>query len=405
MNRTNVLTALAVLGAIALVIWIARNTYWDDVKVPQPLRGDAATNPFYAAEHFARSLGANTRRPKHVRSLSRDSDVLVLANWNWSLIPSRRLTIERWVENGGRLVLDGRLVESDTRLRDWSGLSRARVLAGGKPVGSADAESIDEVENGCGPITIKHDVEGVSGGRHEYRVCTLPVLRALLSKREPQWSLVDGEGYQAVRVPVGRGSVTWLNAAPFLYRDLMAADHGLLFVAATQLQAGDTIMFMSEEDQLSLLALIWKHGAPVVLLLIAWLAAALWRSGVRFGPSAPVALPIRRSLAEQIRGTSEFTRRFGGGRALHAAAVRAVNESAEQCIPRYYSMDPAHRFDALSRLTGIDAERLAETINYSGPRSRHELKKALELIEHVRRRLESNSHRSTMNTGETVHGS
>ncbi|MET0657278.1 MAG: DUF4350 domain-containing protein [Steroidobacteraceae bacterium] len=405
MNRTTILTALAVLGAAALVIWIARNTYWDDVKVPQPLRGDAATNPFYAAEHFARSLGARTERLKDVRALSRDSDVLVLANWNWSLIPSRRLTIERWVESGGRLVLDGRLVESDTRLHEWSGLSRARVLAGGKPVGNADGESIDEVENGCGPITVKHDIAGVSGARREYRVCTLPVLRALLSKHEPQWSLVDGEGYQALRVDVGHGSVTWLNAAPFLYRDLMDADHGLLFVAATQLRAGDTIFFMSEEDQLSLLALIWKHGAPVLLLLIGCLVAALWRSGVRFGPPAPVALPVRRSLAEQIKGTSEFTRRFGGGRALHAAAVRALNESAPDRIPRYHSMDQAQRLDALARVTGIDAERLAETINYSGPRSRHELRKALELIEHVRRRLENNSHRSTVNTGETVHGS
>lgn len=405
MKRTHALTMLAVLGAIVLVIWIARNTYWDEVSVPQPLRGDAATNPFYAAEHLARLLGASAERPKDVRSLSQDAQVLVLANWNWSLIPGRRAAIEHWVEQGGRLVLDAGVVESDTRMRQWSGLSRVRVLAGGKPVGSADAESSDEVESGCGPVAVKHDVQGVSGSRDEYDVCTLLALRALLSDREPLWSLADGEGLQAVRVRVGRGSVTWLNATPFLYRDLISADHGLLFVAATQLRAGEKVLFMSEEDQLSLLALIWKHGAPVVILLLICLAAALWRNGVRFGPPVPATQAVRRSLAEQIRGTSEFTRRFGGGKALHTAAVRSLETAASRRIARYHSMNQEQRFDALAGLTGFDAERLAETINYSGPRSQHELKKALELLEHARRQLDTSRHRSMTEAGERVHGS
>lgn len=406
MNRTRVLSLLAVLAVAALVTWIARNTYWTTMLVPQPLRGEAATNPFYAAEHFARSLGARSERLQDLRKLRDGAGVLVLANWNWSVIPSRRVAIEQWVENGGRLVLDGRLVEGDRHLRRWSGLSRVRVRAGGKVVSNADDDPVSEGGEGCGPVTVKQDVAGSSGARHEYRVCTLPVLRALLSERTPQWSLADGEGFQAVRVGVGRGSVTWLNAAPFLYRDLMDADHGLLFVAVTQLHAGDTVMFLSEEEEPSLLALMWKHGAPVLLILLLCLAATLWRNGVRFGPPVRASFPVRRSLAEQIKGTSEFVRRFGGGRALHAAAVRSLNESAARRIPRYHSMTAEQRFAALARLTGSGAERLAETVNYSGPRKAHELRKALELIERTRRQLEANlDSPKMMDAGETVHGS
>ena len=43
-----------------LVTYIARNTYWDEISIPTPLRGEAVTNPFYAAQRFAEALGART---------------------------------------------------------------------------------------------------------------------------------------------------------------------------------------------------------------------------------------------------------------------------------------------------------------------------------------------------------
>lgn len=386
MSRTTVFSAIAGAALLALCIWIARNTYWVEEGVMRPLRGEARTNPFYAAEHLAALLGAQAERRPSLRHLPTNG-VLVLAGWNWSLIASRRTAIERWVENGGRLVLDRDVTISDGELQEWAGLWRLRVERGGKPVATIDDESGEEDEQGCGQVRVQHDIEHVSRDRQQYEVCTMPALKAIATDRTPLWSLSDNEGFQAVRVRVGHGSVTWLNAQPFQYRDIMDADHALLFVAVTQLQRGDRVVFLSEEDQPSLPTLIWRYGAPVVVLLLLWLAAVLWRNGVRFGPPAPGNAQPRRSLAEQIKGTSEFTRRFGGGRALHAAEVRALQELAAKRIPRFGSMSRDEQLAALAALTQLDAEKLAETINYAGPRKPHELKRALELIEQVRRRL------------------
>lgn len=397
MSRRAVINGLLLVALAAFVVWIARNTYWVEEAMPRPLSGEAARDPFYAARRLAEQLGARAAT-RHTVSDLPEGGVLLLAGWNWSLIETRRHTIEQWVERGGRLVLDRDVLSTDGHLRDWSGLSRLRVKAGGEPVETVDDETAGEGRHGCGPLHVRHDAEGVSRYRQQYRVCTIPALEAIASDPEPLWALGDDEGFQAVRVRVGKGSVTWLNAQPFQRRELFDVDHALLFAAATQVRAGDVVVFVSEEEQPSIVVLMWRHGGPAVVLFLAWLASVLWRNGVRFGPPAPATVAARRSLAEQIQGTSEFTRRFGGGGALHAAEARALQEAAAKRIPRFRSMNQDERLVALAALTGIDAERLGETLNYAGPRRPLELKRALELLEQARRNLE---HSPTDSRGRT----
>jgi hypothetical protein len=386
-SRTYLIVAVAVALVAWLAVWAARNSAWEEVSVPQPLRGEARANPFYAAGRFVGALGATAELRHAIGELPHGRGVLVLAHWNWSIVESRRAAIERWVEGGGRLVLDRNLVVSDASLYHWSGLTNVRVAPGGGPTDDGPADLHDETSSACGPLEVHHDAQGISGNRTDYSICTGAILRAFLSDREPQWSLADAEGLQAVRVAVGAGSVTWLNAAPFGGRGLMEADHGRVFVAATQLRPGDHVIFMTEADRPSLLALIWRVGAPVVMLLLLCLGVLLWRNGVRFGPPAPATPSARRSLAEQIRGTADFTRRFGGGRSLHAAQVRALDEAAARRIPRYHSLSRQQRAQAVAGLVSVDAGALAQIIDDSGPRSRHELRKALESLEVVCRRL------------------
>jgi hypothetical protein len=178
-----------------------------------------------------------------------------------------------------------------------------------------------------------------------------------------------------------------INGTPFDNDEIFDGDNALLFVAATRLDRGARILFLSEEKSTPLLALMWKHGAPVVLLSLGVIALALWRGSLRFGPPAGVPDPARRSLAEQIVGTGRFTLRFGGGRALHAAAVRALHETANRYVSGYGSMHGDERIAALAGNTGMDESSLAEAIKYSGPRSAGELRKVVALLETARRRI------------------
>src|SRR5262249_52299120 len=78
----------------------------------------------------------------------------------------------------------------------------------------------------------------------------------------------------------------------------------------------------------TLLSLMWSAGWPVIVLALILVLLALWRGAPRFGPLEAPPSTARRSLAEQIRGTGQFTLRVGGGRALQAAALPALADLA-----------------------------------------------------------------------------
>jgi hypothetical protein len=206
--------------------------------------------------------------------------------------------------------------------------------------------------------------------------------------RKIDWALRRPDsGMQAVRVRIGRGSVTMINGSPFTERGLFDDDNGLLFVAATQLRRGDEIHFFSESHHASLLELAWQLGWPVFGLIGSLLALTVWRSGARFGPLAAPTETARRSLAEQIRGTGQFALRIGSADALHAAAARALNEVAALHIRAYEHLKGTERMSALATATGYEADSLAAALNYSGSRRSEHLRSSIELLEAARRRI------------------
>jgi len=67
--------------------------------------GEAATNPFYAAQKLVETLGATSERRDSLGDTPSDA-VVVLSTWGWDIDRARREGFERWVEAGGRLVVD-----------------------------------------------------------------------------------------------------------------------------------------------------------------------------------------------------------------------------------------------------------------------------------------------------------
>ena len=379
MTRPRALTGIGVLVLAALVTYVATHTYWGDVTIPMPPKGEARTNPFYAAQRFAEALGARTAWDRSFSTPPQDS-VIVLSYWHWDLSDRRRRALEAWVDAGGRLVAGDLLFDGGDAFERWSGVTHTLL-----PAGEDEEEPVDpDLWESC--RTLRETVgAGQTPGGARRRVCGLVPRSFLASRAGPSWSLRDATGIQAVRVPVGRGSVTVINAEPFRGRDLFEGDHAWLFVAATGLRPGDEVRFLSEDDHPSLLALAWQHGAAVIVLGLPLVALALWRGAVRFGPIETPPEPARRSLAEQIRGTGRFALRHGGGESLHAAAVRALDEAARRHVPAYARLRPDERLDALARLTPFDRSALAAAIHHAGRRRAHELRDTIALIETARR--------------------
>jgi hypothetical protein len=390
--KRRAVTILVALGLIALVAWVAGYTQFREVRIPAPLRGEAARNPFYAAIRLSEELGAEAVWERVFTAPAADA-VILLSQWNWSLSRARRERIEQWVEAGGRLIVDGSLMGGIDEFAGWSGVSVKEPPEEPEPSEEEEEEEKEEAAPPQRRIPTARRNEPVchklneNGSTRQLVVCGLDTTRSLTASRKILWSLRDGDAIHALRTQVGRGTVTVINGSPFRHRDFLLGDHPRLFVTLTQLRQGDAVVFLTEQDQASLLALVWRFGAPAVLLLLSGVLLALWRASPRFGPPTAPTEAVRRSLAEQIRGTGQFALRFGSGESLHAATTRALRDAAIRRFPSYDRMSSAERVTVLARVSGVDAGDLAPALNFSGRRSSHELRQSIATLEAVRRRL------------------
>ncbi len=371
---------LIVIVLVGLVFWIAQNTYWEEVPIPQPLQGEAARNPFYTASRLAAELAARPHWQRVLASTPPRNAVLVASEWNWGLFPERRERLQRWVASGGRLVVDRSLIGGPKELQAWAGIERYAL-------NPSELKRLQDRFDTC-PTLSAEKTPGVAGSARRFRACGLDRRFGLRVSRKTSWMLRDSNStVQALRVPIGLGSITFVNFLPFDNRTLLEGDNAALFVAATRLHRGDTVWFVTEERSASLLWLTWKTGAPVVVLMLALIVAWLWRASTRFGPPLAPTEAARRSLAEQIRGTGQFVLRFGDGQALHAAQTRALRESAERWIPGYSRLSSEQRLEHLAQRVGVPTQSLALALNSAAPRRQAELRQRLAMLEHIRRTL------------------
>jgi hypothetical protein len=379
-NRNLILGVVAVLLLGALGYWLASISHWEEVEIPGTPKGEALTNPFYSLQHLSESLGAHTRVRHEIVSMPPPGSIIVLDFWNWDMIPERRQRLEQWVSDGGRLVVNFAQL-NEGGFQEWSGI---------KPLADSSYprqthRPLQSDGNTCGR---RETLLTASSEPHEQFDTYGFTPSGITTTRKNTWRLRDEDGItQALRIPIGRGSVTLLNALLVSNRGVLCGDYGLLFAAATQLHHGDTITFLTEGKGGSLLGLIWQYGAPVVALAGVWITLWLWRSAVRFGPLAAPTESARRSLAEQIRGTGQFTLRFGGGAALYAATVRALNEVASRHILHYERLSASERVRALEKVTRLNAADLTRALEDRDARSRKEIRNTLALLEAARRRL------------------
>ena len=393
--------AIAGVLVIALIVWISRNVYWADVKVPTPLKGEALTNPFYAAQRLTIELGGRTSWDRSWPSPSNEA-IVVLSGWHWDLLKNRREAIERWVERGGRLLVDRSLAGELASFERWSGIVRTydaeRLNELQKRSEENELDPSDEADYGarwCDRfIEERHGVSSAASRE----ICSFEDYQVLSSNRGIEWALRGTRGVQAMRVRVGRGSVTAINGTPFRSRAVLEADHGWLLIAATQFRRGDEIRFLSEDEYPSLLALLWQNAGPAVVLMLVIVALLLWRGWVRFGPMTPPLPSARRSLAEQIRGSGEFALRHGSGDSLHAAVVRALTEAVSRRVPGYLRLPPQEQTAALARLAGMDSGSLAAALHHLAARRAERLRNALALLETARRRALTQHPRSSDGT-------
>jgi hypothetical protein len=375
MNRDRWIQLIAAAALIALTVWIARHTYWEEVRITTAPKGEAARNPYYAVVHLAEALGIHTSMIGSLQALPPDAIVLV-DNLHDDLRHESIESLQSWVQSGGRLIIRGDTLEASEPLQVWSGIT--------PPERDADTERpASSGGDRCKPMDVSQD--GVANGRSLVLCNGLPT--GFTSGRVPSWSLSDSNGLQVLRVPIGRGELTVVG--PFILSNgsLPKRDHAQIFVAAAGLKHGDRLQILSRTRAEPLPLLLWRLAAPAIVFLSVAVVLMIVRHLPRFGPPIPVAAPIRRSLAEQIRANARFAWRTKKLTALRAALRRALDEAAQRQIVGYALMGPRKRAEVLAASTGIDASMIDAALVSDAAGGVNEHRAAIMLLDACRRIL------------------
>ena len=299
---------------VALGAWLVYATEWVDVEVPTLPRGEAARDPLLrdqAARAPPRRQGrlAAEPRPRCRRRARRWCSARRLEPRS----PSARSGCVRWVEAGGRLVVDAAGDRREHRLaavprcRNRARLQRAARRRTTGDVGpddrptcgraAADTPARPPRSRSSARATIRSSSARCSP-RPRPRARTRPrtALRVCSASGGPASSRQAGVaargsrrqgGARALRAALGQGRVTVSALRPAAQPRSASTATRLGARGALELRPGDEIWFVAEEERAAAAAAGsgMRPGRRSLLGSLA-LALALWRGALRFGPLA-----------------------------------------------------------------------------------------------------------------------
>ena len=393
MRRPSAPTIIFVAFVLLVAAWVVVNTEWGEVEVPTPLRGDAATNPFYAAQKLVETLGATSERARvarrHERRCRRRAVDVGLGHRPSAPRRARAL--------GRRRRPARRRRRADQRQRRVRGVERHRARArGARPRrGPFQAPEIVEPCRALVEGRRRRRTDGDAATATSYDACNFDYASLARDGRAARSGRLNDDGFlHGARVrPWGRAPSRSSTACRSSIASCSRAITASCSRGRDDLRAGDHVVFMSEAD------VALAAGARLAARRARRRGAAARSSRSRCGAArCGSGRSSRRASAraarsrEQILGTGRFAVRVGGGAALVAAARRALHEAATRRIAGYERLT-ARRAGGSRR--GARRRRRSRARRRARSREQDarplELRAKLALLESARRQLVSRS--------------
>jgi len=413
LTRERLVWLIALLALPAGGWWLSANTEWVEQDSQHAARGEALENPVYAFEQLLRRLQMQVKQVESLDPQPPEHARLLLLSSDWALMPERAERLHQWVLRGGHLVLPQGTDWNDTDLEEWVPVTAVKVQPA-RPAASAASASAASAAGEAGEAgeaasaasaAVPAKVAPVSkiwellaldsspplwGDTPTLATCEIfPTQRKLqlAPKHAASWSLNGDHKVQVLRLPIGQGSVTVLNADSTAFHNTAAlrCDNLLLMASAVQAEPGSTAWIYLNETRQALLPWLWQQGWVALVAALLTLAAALWRGAVRFGPRLASPPRLRRSISEQVRGLGAYLHREGR-EALLAAQQRALDRSAQRSLPGYGRLSLPERASAIAQATQLPLDELLSAMNARSC-SRAELPQQLQWLESARRQL------------------
>lgn len=361
------LIAIAVLSVFGLLgWWFLENFDYVEENVRVRMSGEAARNPYLAAERTLNILGLRAQTLKRwepERALA-DRGVLILPEQRDALGRRGVQRILQWVEAGGHLITEDRALEDSDPLLDALEVSRSEGKRGEKPAVKLQLPDDERI------YSVK-----------------MHALQSLDTEREAWY--VDSEfATHMLHFRHGRGYVTVLNDLEFMRNtSLDEDDHAdFLFELARLHKSSGALTFYHSQDEFSLWDWLSTHARAVLLAGAAMLLLWLWRVAPRFGPLAAENSRARRSLLEHLRASGRFLWSVGASDRLLEAAREQALRKLKRAHPELLGLNEVQLRARLQQLFDLEARELV-WLTQTRKTKRGETLQALQLFQRMHAQL------------------
>jgi hypothetical protein len=367
-------------------------------------RGEAARNPYYAAQVLLTRMGMPAESFSHVGSLSAlppESSTLVIPTPRRAVDPETSRRLLDWVDRGGHLVLVTWQLWDDPKRTPDPILDELGIHQFMNRDDDADDGAAPEAE----PDEPEAEAPDDDQPAPDWSEVDFPDRDAPLRARfDPDFrievrddaseSLIleigdDDTGSHWVTLRHGKGLVTALTDDGFMTTPKIGdLDHAELVYRMSRLGGHrGPVWFVYGDARPSALQLLWRHGWMVSVAAALLLAIWVWSASRRFGPLAGEPPAERRELMEHVRAAGRLEWKNGAASALLAAAREAVLARLRERHPGLQSLDPAEQARALEKLSGLPRTRVADALASGGETDAARFAAKVAILEKLRRSL------------------
>jgi len=396
-------------SAAALVALFFLSCEKRSIEIPRGYQGEAARNPYLAAQRLLERMGTPVRSLADLTGLAEAPPAdatLIIPTARRTLSEARARELLHWVESGGHLVVvSWQLFDDQNRDPDFvlDPIGVRQYLNEApeeKPQDEAPApEEPAPLVTRTGALDPEDEADEPVVARATFpdRATPLqvefdPAFRIELDPAATEariFEIADANGAHLVTLRKGRGLVTALTDDYFLTQPLIEDwDHAELAyrIAHFEERAGP-VWIVRGDAYPGALTLLWRHAWMVAASALLVLALWLWSASRRFGPLAPDPASERRELMEHVRASGRFQWRHAAAPALLAATREALLERVRERHPSFATLAPAEQAEALAELSGLPRERVLRALAFRTDTEAGRFAQNVGTLEKIRRSL------------------
>lgn len=373
MNRPLIWVGLllaCLLGAGGYFVWSKAIPYDEVVdRGPSP---EALANPYLAAEHFLSQQGLavdHANSVERLTTLPAKGHSLLWLGERSNMSPRQVEQLLAWAKSGGHLLLvaealwDEETGKSGDLLLDRLDIHQTlsdepeELAPTEKKPLKKKAPDLTKlyVDNETAPAYFSFDTD----------------FNLIDPKHLAQFSANSARSSHLMQLDLGRGRVTVITDSDlWKTQSIGRHDNAWLLWYLTQ-GTGVTLLFNSDFDDL--FTLLVRYFPQALVALIALVALALWRAGMRQGPIQSPPPNARRQLQEHLKASADFLLRRSGQGTLLRALQRDVLRAARRRHTGFEHLDNAEQWRVLEHLTHQPSHVISQAL---GPLSAKRLSSA-----------------------------